>query len=85
MEMISATAFTFPAATKIKAIRQVIREALYGSFISPLPLDSQRLSLLAGNALSIASACRVLGATRIEPMAEEKVDAASPKGIIKAP
>ena len=59
--------------------------ALIGSLVSPLPFSRTLFTLLDGKERSPASACRVLGATRMEPMAEEKVEAASPSGIIKPP
>ena len=39
MEIIDATEFTLPNATKSKAIKTVISEALMGSLSLTLPLD----------------------------------------------
>jgi hypothetical protein len=58
---------------------------LKGSSSLPFPLASQKLLILEGNSLSLAIACNVLGATMIEPNAEDIVAAANPIGIISHP
>ena len=45
----------------------------------------KRLIRFEGKDSSPASACRVRGATIMEPMAEEKVEAASPRGMMIPP
>ena len=56
MEIISATAFTSPIATKIKAMRTVTNEALNGSLSFALPLASHLFILFEGKELSTDSA-----------------------------
>ena len=59
--------------------------ALNGSSDFPLPFDIQLLNDSNGISLSLPIACNVLGATIIEPNAEEIVAAAKPKGITHHP
>ncbi len=80
-----ATASTSPSATKTNAIIQVTREALTGSLSFSLLFPSQALILREGNERSMASACKVRGATITEPTADDMVDAASPNGMATAP
>ena len=84
IEIIAATTLTSPYATKIKLMLVTIVE-LKGSFSSPTPLPIKLLILLPGKVLSIPIACNVLGATSIDPIAEDIVDAANPSGIIIEP
>jgi len=63
----------------------VTNVAFQGSEVLPFPLDSERFARGIGIDRSRARACKVLGATRIEPIADEIVDAAKPSGIITAP
>ena len=70
---------------KNAAITTVTIEALKGSSEAPFPAESKPLTFCEGNILSRAIACKVRGATIIEPSAEEIVAAANPKGIIHQP
>ena len=83
--IIPATLFTSPIMINTRAIKTVTRVALNGSLVSPLPLKRNAFNLLEGKERSPARACRVRGATSIEPMADEKVDAARPMGMIAFP
>jgi len=85
IEIISATEFTFPSATNTRAIISVTSELLIGSLSLSRPLASQLFICGLGKALSEASAWSVLGATIIEPKAEEIVEAASPRGTTQLP
>ena len=67
---------------KKKAITQVIKVPFKGSLFFAFPLAIQLSKPLDGNTLSLPRACRVLGATIIEPKAEEIAAHASPIGII---
>jgi len=82
IEIALATKFSSPTSTKAKAIRMVTRELLKGSFDTGFPLANQVFTNLVGNTLSRPMACRVLGATIIEPRADEREAAANPIGII---
>src|SRR5210317_1337107 len=82
MEMMRATESTLPMPMIRKAIALVTSVALKGSLFSPLPKDNQRVKDFEGRTRSEANACRVRGATKILPMAEEIVAAAKPIGII---
>ena len=84
IEMTLATAFTSPSATKKMAIIAVTKVAFRGSPLSLLAAIHV-LIFLPGNDLSTANACMVRGATKMEPNADENVDAASPNGIITTP
>ena len=81
----AATVFTSPSITNTMAIIQLTRVALTGSACSPFPLDKKLLSLFEGNETSLPKACKVRGATNMEPIAEERVDAPRPNGTIIAP
>jgi hypothetical protein len=85
MEMISATALTSPNATKIIAIKQVIKDAFMGSLSLTRPFANQLFNAFEGKDLSIDNACKVLGATITDPIAEDIVDAANPNGTTMAP
>ena len=85
MEMISATAFMLPSATKTNAITIVTSEALTGSLSDRLAKESHLLILSEGNDSSCARACKVRGATIIDPKAEDIVEKASPRGMKNAP
>jgi len=69
----------------MNAMTQVIKEALNGSFVLPFPLAIKKLKFLKGNEASPPSACSVRGATIIDPMAEDIVEAANPSGITMGP
>ena len=70
-----------PTNKKNKAIRIVITVALKGSpFL--VSFDKSALIPLFGMIPSEAKACKVLGATIIEPKALENVAAASPMAMI---
>jgi hypothetical protein len=56
IEIIPATRFTLPKATKMPAIKKVSMVALYGSRFSPLTLDIRMLNLRKGRLLSAATA-----------------------------
>ena len=56
--------------------------ALRGSFASPCVAASSSFILGAGMMRSLPIAWRVLGATRIDPIAEDRVAAASPIGTM---
>ena len=83
--MIPATAFTFPSATKTKAMIHVINDAFIGSLSDFRPLANHWFTDLDGKDLSIDNACSVRGATITEPIADEMVEAAKPKGIAILP
>ena len=85
MEIICATKFTPPIKTKTNAIRAVKNVALKGSFVMPFPFAISLFNPLIGKESSIARACNVRGATIMDPIADEIVDAASPKGIMMGP
>ena len=72
-------------ATKSKAIIQVINEELIGSLSLTLPLANHLITDCNGNERSADKACKVRGATITEPMADEIVDAANPRGMTTAP
>jgi hypothetical protein len=82
MLMILATKFTFPRETKRRMMTTVTMVALTGSLVSPFPRPRNWLALGMGRTRSPASAWRVRGATRIDPMADEIVAAASPRGMM---
>ena len=69
---------TSPTATKQTAMAPDRAMAQRGSPAWPNPLARSRFSAGKGRTRSWPSACRVRGATRIEPSAEESVAAASP-------
>ena len=69
---------TSPTTTKKTAMAPDSAAAQRGSPASPDPLATKRFSAGKGSTLSWPSACRVRGATRIEPRADESVAAASP-------
>ena len=76
-----ATSFTFPSATKTKAIIQLLPAKHFWVHCHLyLAAESHLFILFDGNAWSSARACKVRGATITEPSAEEMVDAASPSG-----
>ena len=85
MEMISATTLTLPRATNTRAIVIVIKVAFAGSLSDFLSSDNHLFTFFKGKEESRARACNVLGATITDPMAEDKVEAARPKGIIMTP
>jgi hypothetical protein len=82
MDMISATAFISPIPIKINEIQIVTSVAFNGSLFLEPPFARMLFMELVINILSAANAFRVLGATIIDPKAEEIVAAASPIGII---
>ena len=75
MEMVLATKFSSPTATKTKAMATVTRVLLKGSLDTGFPCENQILMNLVGNILSSPIACSVLGATMMDPIAEEMVAA----------
>ncbi len=85
MDIISATVLTLPNRTNSEAISNVTSVVFTGSPSWLLADESHLLSLIEGNEVSFASACRVLGATMSEPRAAVRVVAARPRGIITAP
>ena len=85
MEMICATLSNAPIRMNAPAIMIVTIEALKGSPLAPFPFASQAFTPDKGSTLSFAMACKVLGATMMEPSAEEIVAAASPTGMIHQP
>ncbi len=85
MVIIRATELTSPSKTKTRAMPNDTIDALAGSRESPFPLVRKTFSFRNGNILSDAIACKVRGATIIEPMAEEEVQAASPNGTTNQP
>ena len=82
MEMMRATKSTLPAETVRRANSAVSRVALRGSLASPTPAASQPLARRRGMTASRAKACRVRGATMMEPMADEIQAQARPIGMI---
>ncbi len=60
----------------------LIKPALVGSLSFSLPLASHPFRPVPGKTLSLPMACSVLGATMIDPRAEEREAAASPIGIM---
>src|SRR5210317_820695 len=82
MEMICATKFTSPTITKTKAIRMVINDPFTGSLSVFFPLANQLFMDFCGKISSNPMACKVRGATMIDPSAELSEAAASPMGII---
>ena len=71
-----------PTYTKKNAIAHVIIVPLVGSLVFFFPFESHWSIFLDGKMLSFHNACRVLGATIIEPRAEEMAAHAKPIGII---
>ena len=67
---------------KKNAIKQVIRVPCIGSFVLLFPFAIQVSNFLEGKTLSFPKACKVLGATNIEPSAEDTAAQAKPIGII---
>ena len=82
IEMILATKSISPMAIKKNAMKILINDACTGSLESAFPYPSQRLTKLFGNILSAPMACKVRGATRMEPSAEDSAAAAKPIGMI---
>lgn len=80
--IIWATKLTLPAETKTITITLVARVAFSGSLTGPLPLLRKRFTIPVGKVLSPARACKVRGAIRIDPIAEESVAAPSPIGMM---
>ncbi len=85
IEITPATELTSPNEMNTIAMTNVSMEALYGSRFFPFPRDSMIFIFLNGIVLSAAMACRVRGATIIAPIAEDDVQAASPKGMTILP
>ncbi len=69
-------------ATNIITITDEAKVAFKGSLESPTPAPKKEFIFLDGKTLSFANACNVLGAIRIEPIADEMVAAARPIGMI---
>jgi len=68
--------------TKTKAIKIVTSDPLMGSLSFLRPFANQRLAGFCGKILSNPMACKVRGATIIEPNAELSEAAARPTGIM---
>ena len=82
METIRATMSTFPKATVTIAMPAVTRVAFRGSLPGPAPSANTEFAPFTGKMASPANAWRVRGATRMEPMADERVAAPRPMGMI---
>ena len=80
MAIILATKSISPINTNTKAIKQVTKVLLKGSFF--LAFDNQLSSVWLGKILSFARACNVRGATITDPSAEDTAAHANPIGII---
>ena len=76
--IICATKSISPRATKKIRIAAVTQVAFAGSLVSPLPRLRNRFHPVEGKKLSALRACKVRGATRIDPRAEESVAAPKP-------
>ena len=71
-----------PRETKARMMIEVRMVAFTGSLASPEPAFSALFQSGTGSMRSPARACSVLGATKMEPMAEDAVAVANPMGII---
>ena len=63
----------------------VTKDAFTGSLSFARPALNHLFIVSIGNDSSSANACKVLGATKIDPKADENVEAAKPKGINNIP